>query len=73
MDKWLKNMGYTTASVGQFGPQAYTRPTGWTDEIAFTADDYARITDPIVRNWIKWLLGEMGYSSQAQYPGAVAP
>ena len=73
LDKWLKNMGYTTASVGQFGPQAYTRPTGWTDEIAFTADDYARITDPIVRNWIKWLLGEMGYSSQAQYPGAVAP
>lgn len=73
LDKWLKNMGYTTASLGQFGPGAYTRPTGWEDEIAFTADDYSRITDPIVRGWIKWLLGEMGYSSQAQYPGAVAP
>lgn len=73
LDKWLKNMGYTTASLGQFGPQAYTRPTGWADEIAFTADDYGRITDPIVRGWIKWLLGEMGYSTASQYPGAVAP
>jgi hypothetical protein len=73
LDKWLKNMGYATASVGQFGPGAYTRPTGWEDEIAFTADDYGRISDPIVRNWIKWLLGEMGYSTGSQYPGAVAP
>ena len=73
MNKWLQELGYSpTGTMGTYGETVYQRPTGAEGAVQFSGEDYARLTDPQVRKWIEWLMGEMGHGPSANYPGTVA-
>ena len=67
------DMGFNAQGVlGDSGETSWQRPEGETGNIAFSAEDYSKITDPTLRAWITWLMGKMGYSTSTKYPGAAA-
>ena len=73
LNTWLLELGYNNVGVmGDYGQTGYTRPQGFEGALQFSKTDYEKLTDPTIRSWIEWLMGEMGYSAQTIYPGAAA-
>jgi hypothetical protein len=73
LNTWLQGLGYDPQGViGTYGQTDYIRPEGYEGPLQFGEADYATIEDPTIRQWIQWLMGEMGYSPQITYPGAAA-
>lgn len=73
LNTWLQGLGYDPQGViGSYGQTDYIRPEGYEGALQFGETDYATIEDPTIRQWIQWLMGEMGYSPQITYPGAAA-
>lgn len=77
LDEWLTSMGYgQTGNVGRFGERTYSRPKGnmysaAPGAIAFSERDFARLSDPSTRNWIRWFMGELGYAPRVGFPGTL--
>ena len=74
LTQWLRDdLGFRPQGVlSSAGETSWQRPEGESGNIAFSAEDYAKITDPTLRSWIKWLMGKMGYSGASAYPLAAA-
>ena len=74
LTQWLRDdMGFDAQGVlSSAGETSWQRPEGESGNIAFSAADYAKITDPTLRAWIQWLMGKMGYSTPTKYPLAAA-
>jgi len=71
---WLAGLGYTPQGVyGGYGETSWQRPEGQEGPATFTNADFNTITDPAIQQWIRWLMGKMGYSTPTLFPGAVAP
>ena len=71
---WLAGLGYTPQGVfGGYGETSWQRPEGQEGPAAFTDADFNTLSDPIMQQWIRWLMGKMGYSAPTLFPGAVAP
>ncbi len=63
LDEQLQRIGFRpTGTIGQFGEGVYLRPPSLSDE------QLAFISDPNIRQWIRFYLGSLGYGSSYTLP-----
>ncbi len=63
LQQQLEKMKFNpTGDVGQFGEQMYLRPS------QFNIQDLNQISDPAIRQWLRFFLGNLGYGISYQLP-----
>ena len=72
--QFLQSAGYQgTGNIGSFGEQSFIRPGG-EGQFQFAPEQFMQFfnqvnASPRVRDYLKWFMGQLGYSGVSAFPG----
>ena len=69
-ENFLRAQSFTPlGAVGRYGQRRYSPPAGTAAPFNFAPSLFTSITDPALRDWIRYLFGERGYTTRIARPG----